>query len=96
MNRRLGARPWLARTQEDYARMLLSSRGEPRRARRLLNDSLAAYAELGIGLLRRSGEGPCPIARHVRGHGPESSSNGLARATSTNAITMTPTTAGAG
>jgi tetratricopeptide (TPR) repeat protein len=50
MNRRLGARPWLAHTQEDYARMLLA-RGEPgtaTRARSLLDHALATYAELGM------------------------------------------------
>jgi DNA-binding SARP family transcriptional activator len=50
MNRRLGARPWLAHTQEDYARMLFA-RGDSKdaaRARSLLNDALATYSELGM------------------------------------------------
>jgi hypothetical protein len=49
-NRRLGARPWLAHTQEDYARMLLDRREtqDARRARSLLEDALATYVDLGM------------------------------------------------
>lgn len=50
MNERMGARPWLAHTQEDYAKMLLA-RGKPAdrvRARELLDQALAAYRELGM------------------------------------------------
>jgi DNA-binding SARP family transcriptional activator len=50
MNERIGARPWLARTQDDYARMLLS-RGDPgdvEKARGLLDSARAAYRELGM------------------------------------------------
>ena len=46
----MGARPWLARTQEDYASMLLE-RSLPRdeeRAQRLLDDAGAAYRESGM------------------------------------------------
>ena len=34
MNARMGARPWLARTQDDFARMLLARGGPGDRARR--------------------------------------------------------------
>jgi DNA-binding SARP family transcriptional activator len=50
MNGRIGARPWLARTQEDYARMLLIRRapGDPERAVELIDQALSAYRELGM------------------------------------------------
>ena len=50
LNERMGARPWLAFTQEDYARMLLERRdvGDPERARDLLDGALATYRELGM------------------------------------------------
>jgi DNA-binding SARP family transcriptional activator len=50
MNARMGARPWLARTQEDYASMLLArdGRGDRERARELRDAALAAYRELGM------------------------------------------------
>jgi DNA-binding SARP family transcriptional activator len=47
---RIGARPWLARTQDDYAHMLLR-RGEPgdaEKARRTLDSARAAYRALGM------------------------------------------------
>jgi DNA-binding SARP family transcriptional activator len=50
MNVRIGARPWLAHTQDDYAHMLLR-RGEPgdaEKARGLLESARAAYRELGM------------------------------------------------
>ena len=50
LNRRIGARPWLAYTQEDYARMLLA-RADSRdaeTAHRLLDEAIAAYRELGM------------------------------------------------
>jgi tetratricopeptide (TPR) repeat protein len=50
MNERIGARPWLAHTQDDYARMLLR-RGEPgdaEQARSLLESARTAYRELGM------------------------------------------------
>jgi tetratricopeptide (TPR) repeat protein len=57
MNRRMGARPWVAHTQEDYARMLLA-RGEAadaEKAEQLLHDALATYRELGMtGALERA------------------------------------------
>jgi len=50
MNRRIGARPWLAHTQEDYARMLIA-RGTPEareRALELLANARSNYANLGM------------------------------------------------
>jgi DNA-binding NarL/FixJ family response regulator len=50
MNARLGARPWLAHTQRQYAQLLASSRGrgDRRRARQLLSAAFTHYAELGM------------------------------------------------
>jgi DNA-binding SARP family transcriptional activator len=50
MNRHMGARPWLARTQHDYARMLLArgGAGDSERAERLVDQALATYQELGM------------------------------------------------
>jgi DNA-binding SARP family transcriptional activator len=49
-NQRAGARPWVARTQHDYAQMLLA-RGESAdhaRADQLLHQALATYGDLGM------------------------------------------------
>jgi uncharacterized protein HemY len=50
MNQKMGARPWLAQTQEDYARLLLArgSPGDRERAQELLDQALATYRELGM------------------------------------------------
>jgi DNA-binding SARP family transcriptional activator len=50
MNARLGARPWLAHTERDYARMLLArgSTGDRDRAQSLLSQASASYEELGM------------------------------------------------
>jgi DNA-binding SARP family transcriptional activator len=50
MNERIGARPWLARTQEDYADMLLErdEPGDRERADGLLEQALSIYRELGM------------------------------------------------
>jgi DNA-binding SARP family transcriptional activator/tetratricopeptide (TPR) repeat protein len=50
MNARMGARPWLAQTANDYARMLLArdSRGDRERAQALLDSALGTYRELGM------------------------------------------------
>lgn len=50
MNTRMGARPWLAHTQDDYARMLLDRDrpGDRERAQELLNQALSTYCELGM------------------------------------------------
>jgi DNA-binding SARP family transcriptional activator len=49
-NERIGARPWLAHTQEDYARMLVTG-GTPadgQKARELLAEACSTYRELGM------------------------------------------------
>jgi len=50
MNERMGARPWIAHTQEHHARMLLrrNARGDRDRARKLLSRAQATYDELGM------------------------------------------------
>jgi DNA-binding SARP family transcriptional activator/tetratricopeptide (TPR) repeat protein len=50
MNERMGVRPWLARTQHDYARMLRLSgtRNEEVKAQFLLSQALATYQDLGM------------------------------------------------
>jgi tetratricopeptide (TPR) repeat protein len=50
MNSRIGARPWLAHAQEDYARMLLArdDPGDRERSRELMQAAELAYGELGI------------------------------------------------
>jgi hypothetical protein len=50
MNARMGARPWLAHTANDYARMLhaRNNRSDRERAQALLEDALATYRELGM------------------------------------------------
>jgi len=56
MNKRIGARPWLAYTSEDYGRMLLKQRlpGRAERAEELLEDARTTYYELGMnGALAR-------------------------------------------
>jgi hypothetical protein len=48
-NERIGARPWLAHTQHDYARMLISHEAEAgRKAQQLLADALSSYRSLGM------------------------------------------------
>ena len=50
MNERMGARPWLAHTQEDYASMLIARNapGDNERSRKLLELAFATYDELGM------------------------------------------------
>ena len=50
MNESMGARPWLAYTQHDYAEILLArgGPGDRERARELLDSALATYHELGM------------------------------------------------
>jgi DNA-binding SARP family transcriptional activator len=61
MNERVGARPWLARTQEDYARMLLAraTPGDHDKALQMLADASSTYSELGLDARAQqiSGEG---------------------------------------
>jgi DNA-binding SARP family transcriptional activator/tetratricopeptide (TPR) repeat protein len=51
MNERMGARPWVAHTQADHARMLLRRNAERdrERAETLLSRAQATYRELGMG-----------------------------------------------
>jgi tetratricopeptide (TPR) repeat protein len=55
MNTRMGARPWVARTQLDYARMLLrrDSAGDRTRARELLETARAAARDMGMAGVER-------------------------------------------
>ena len=50
MNERMGARPWLAKTQHDYAQMLLArdDAGDRTRALKLMGYADATYRELGM------------------------------------------------
>jgi len=50
VNGRIGARPWLGHTREDYARMLLTrgDAGDPERACELLEAAVATYREVGM------------------------------------------------
>jgi hypothetical protein len=52
-NARVGARPWLARTQFSYAQMLLGRRsdGDPSQAHDLLQSALATSHDLGMTAL---------------------------------------------
>jgi hypothetical protein len=47
-NGRMGLRPWLAATQEDYARMLLDRHEQRTRAGELLDAGIRTYRELGM------------------------------------------------
>jgi class 3 adenylate cyclase/tetratricopeptide (TPR) repeat protein len=53
LNRRMGARPAIARTKAEYARMLLrrGGVGDPEKADGLLNDALAEASALGMKIL---------------------------------------------
>jgi tetratricopeptide (TPR) repeat protein len=50
MNARMNARPWLAHTQDDFARMLLTRNapGDAEKAQALLSEALTTYEELGM------------------------------------------------
>jgi tetratricopeptide (TPR) repeat protein len=64
-NERIGARPWLAHTKHDYARMLLErgASGDRERAGRLLEDCLDTCRELGMPALERRAEDLIEAAR---------------------------------
>jgi uncharacterized protein HemY len=53
MNAKLGARPWLAHTQHQYATMLLNRDqvGDRDRATSLLDEALGTASELGMAAL---------------------------------------------
>ena len=50
INARIGARPWLAHTQHDYARMLLSrdATSDTEKAQLLASTAVASYRDLGM------------------------------------------------
>ena len=54
LNTRMGARPWVAYTQYDYATMLLARNqpGDQEKAQELLALALTTAHELGMALLR--------------------------------------------
>ena len=56
MNARMGARPWLAHTQHDYALMLLARHGpgDRQRAQQLLTAAVSTYRTLGMGSWARA------------------------------------------
>jgi hypothetical protein len=55
-NGRMGLRPWLARTQEDYARLLRARDSSDPRARELIDAAVATYGELGMESHARSAD----------------------------------------
>jgi hypothetical protein len=64
MNERMGARPWLAHTQHDYARLLIARGTADDRAKgdALLATAVDTYRELGMA-------GPLARAERGRAHG---------------------------
>jgi tetratricopeptide (TPR) repeat protein len=69
MNTRMGARPWLAHTQHEYATMLLARHqpGDCEKATALLNEALATARELGMRALEarltvRDAQTPAPTS----------------------------------
>jgi uncharacterized protein HemY len=64
MNARMGARPWVAHTQHDYARMLHARNrpGDRNRARERLRAARKIYRELGMQSYTTSAE---PLAHEV-------------------------------
>jgi hypothetical protein len=52
MNAKMGARPWLAHTQADYAQTLIARRaaGDSKRANQLRAAARATYRELGMNI----------------------------------------------
>lgn len=65
INERIGARPWLAHTQRDYADMLLArdDPGDIERALLLVSDAAATYRELGMQTYEASSSA---LAAHLR------------------------------
>ena len=80
MHERMGARPWVARTQLAYAEMLLTRRrrGDKARARELLADAVVTADALGMGVVARrarelvpagaAGPGGAGRQRHLTRH----------------------------
>lgn len=55
LNTRMGARPWLAHTQQDYVRMLLARNESPNRDKmqQLISPAIETYRDLGMRLRLR-------------------------------------------
>jgi hypothetical protein len=68
MNQRMGARPWTARTQHDYARLLFARNkaDESHRARELLDQALATYRELHIRPYRQQASATSKAGRQAQ------------------------------
>ena len=67
MNSKMGARPWVARTQFNYAQMLLA-RAEPgdrEKARSLLQQAVGAARQMGMVKVTRDCEALLPTAGHA-------------------------------
>ncbi len=69
MHERMGARPWVARTQLAYAEMLLARRrrGDKARARDLLADAAGTAEALGMGVVAQRARGLVPAGGAVAG-----------------------------
>jgi tetratricopeptide (TPR) repeat protein len=69
MHERMGARPWVARTQLAYAEMLLARRrrGDKARARDLLADAVGTADALGMGVVAQRARGLVPAGGAVAG-----------------------------
>jgi eukaryotic-like serine/threonine-protein kinase len=63
-NERMGARPWLAHTQDDYGRMLIE-RGQTEQAAKLIDAALVTYRELGM----HGYEGKASLLQSPAGYG---------------------------
>jgi tetratricopeptide (TPR) repeat protein len=61
-NERMGALPWLAHTQRDYAQLLLARNqpGDRSRGRELINDALTTYRQLEMGSAAEQAQGLRP------------------------------------
>lgn len=77
MNQQMGARPWVARTRYDYARMLLArdGPGDQERAARLLDHVIKASRQLGMDPLEKRAvtllQGASASGESIRGFGSE-------------------------
>jgi tetratricopeptide (TPR) repeat protein len=65
MNATMGARPWLAHTQHDYARMLLARSRDRERARDLLHQAQVTYRDLGVANHAESASAPARMGARV-------------------------------
>jgi ATP/maltotriose-dependent transcriptional regulator MalT len=65
MNERMGFRPWLAYTQEDFARFLLAEDPHATRARELLGAAVATYRGLGMRLAAERAVAAAPVRAEV-------------------------------